>query len=151
MKAWWKTVVGIGALCVASVACAGDKGTADEAVALVKSAIADINKRGMDKVFEDINKQSPQFSDRDLYVLVMDLKGKILSHGANPKLIGKDVSEIKDAEGKYFIQDFLKVAKTKGSGWVDYIWVNPVTKGLEKKATYVQLAGPLIVACGIYK
>ena len=35
------------------------------------------------------------FKDRDPYVIVCDLTGKHLSHGANAKLVGKDLIAMK--------------------------------------------------------
>lgn len=29
------------------------------------------------------------------------------------------------------------IAKTRGSGWVDYLWPNPTTKKIEEKSSYV--------------
>ena len=61
------------------------------------------------------------------------------------------VQVMKDVDDKHFIKAFLDVAATKGSGWVDYKWPNPVSKASEKKSTYVEKAGDLVIICGIYK
>lgn len=58
---------------------------------------------------------------------------------------------MKDADGKAFIKSLIDTAQKRGSGWVEYKWPNPVTKVIESKSTYVEKAGNLIVACGIYK
>ena len=128
-----------------------DRGSAAEATAMVKKAAAFINANGKDKGFAEINNPSGQFKDRDLYVAVLDLKAVTLAHGGNPKLVGKDMIEMKDADGKLFIKQFIEVANSKGSGWVDYKWPNPVTKAIEGKSTYVEKIGDMIVICGIYK
>jgi len=47
-------------------------------------------------------------------------------------LIGKNLAELKDAEGKLFVQKMIEVAKKEGKGWVDYQWTNPVTKKLNR-------------------
>ncbi|MGZ5102481.1 MAG: cache domain-containing protein, partial [Usitatibacter sp.] len=62
------------------------KGTAAEATAMVEKAITHIKKVGREKAYADINNPKGQFTDRDLYVVVYDLKGKVLAHGANPKM-----------------------------------------------------------------
>ena len=79
------------------------KGTAAEATAMVDKAIAHIKKVGREKAFADFNNKSGAFTDRDLYVVVYDIKGKVLSHGANEKMIGKDVIDLRDNDGKYFV------------------------------------------------
>lgn len=132
-------------------ASAANVGTADEAVAMVKKAAAYIAAHGKDKAFAEINNPSGQFKDRDLYIAVLDTKGVTLAHGGNAKLIGKPMIDLKDVDDKHFIKAFLDVAATKGSGWVDYKWPNPVSKAIEKKSTYVEKAGDLVIICGIYK
>lgn len=130
---------------------AANVGTADEAVAMVKKAAAYIAANGREKAFAEISNPSGQFKDRDLYIAVLDKTGLTLAHGGNGKLIGKPMAELKDVDDKYFIKAFLDVAATKGSGWVDYKWPNPVSKVIEKKSTYVEKAGDLVIICGIYK
>jgi signal transduction histidine kinase len=64
----------------------------------------------------------------------------------------KDMSQLKDANGKKFVQEMRDVAQSKKPGWVDYVWVNPVTKALENKTTYVRQAeDKYTVGAGIYK
>jgi cytochrome c len=60
---------------------------------------------------------------------------------------------LKDADGKYFMREMVKVAQTKGTGWVDYKWTNPVSKKIEHKSSYVKRVGNenLLIGCGIYK
>jgi signal transduction histidine kinase len=132
-------------------ASAANVGTADEAVAMVKKAAAYIAANGKDKAFAEISNPSGQFKDRDLYIAVLDKTGLTLAHGGNPKLIGKSMIDLKDVDDKHFIKAFLDVDATKGSGWVDYKWPNPVSKAIEKKSTYVEKAGDLVIICGIYK
>ncbi|MES2264304.1 MAG: cache domain-containing protein [Pseudomonadota bacterium] len=126
-------------------------GSADDAVAMVKRAVAYIGAKGKDEAFKQFNDASGAYIDRDLYIAVIDAKGVMVAHGANPRIIGKAVMEMKDADGKLFIQALVDTAQKKGSGWVDYKWPNPVTKAIESKSTYVEKAGNFTVACGIYK
>lgn len=130
---------------------AADTGTADEATAMVKKAIAYIKANGKDKAFAEINDRKGQFTDRDLYIVVFDLNGKNLAHGANAKLIGKDLIDIKDVDGKPYMRERLELIKTKGKGWQDYKFSNPVTKAIEPKSMYVEKYEDIIVGCGIYK
>ena len=130
---------------------AANVGTADEAVAVVKKAAAFIAANGKEKAFAEISNPAGQFKDRDLYIAVLDKTGVTLAHGGNAKLIGKSMIDLKDRDDKYFIKAFLDVAATKGSGWVDYKWPNPVSKVIEQKSTYVEKAGDLVIICGIYK
>lgn len=130
---------------------ADDRGTAAEATALVQRAAEYLKANGPAKSYAAFNDAAGQFKDRDLYVFVMDMNGKMLSHGANPKLIGKDLTNLKDSDDKLFIKTMLDVAKAKGKGWVDYKWPHPVTKAIEPKSTYVEKVDDLVIGCGIYK
>ncbi len=150
IAAWaaWVTVA-------APVAAAADKakGTAVEAQAMVTKAIAHIKKVGREKAFADFDNQKGPFVDRDLYVVVYDMKGKVLAHGANDKMIGKDVIDLRDNDGKYFVKERVEMM-SKGAdakGWQDYKFMNPVTRQIEPKSMYLQRYEDLIVGCGIYK
>lgn len=134
-----------------SALAAGEKGTADEAVALAKKAAAYIKANGKEKAYAEFNNPNGQFKDRDLYIFVVDFNGKTLAHGANVKLVDKNMAELKDADGKLFVKEFIDVAKSKGRGWVDYKWPNPVTKAIEAKTSYVEKVDDTLVACGVYK
>ena len=133
------------------VLAADDRGTAAEATALVQRAAEYLKANGPAKSYAAFNDTAGQFKDRDLYVFVMDMNGKMLSHGANAKLIGKDLTNLKDSDDKLFIKTMLDVAKAKGKGWVYYKWPHPVTKAIEPKSTYVERIDDLVIGCGIYK
>jgi signal transduction histidine kinase len=130
---------------------ATEKGTANEATALVKKAVDYMKANGKEKAFAEFNNPKGQFIDRDLYIFVFDLNGKTLAHGTNPKLLDKNLVDLKDADGKLFIKEFIDVANAKGKGWVDYKWPNPLTKAIEPKSTYIEKVGDVLVGCGIYK
>ena len=130
---------------------AAEQGTAPEAEALVKKAVAYIKANGPEKSYEEFtNGQS--FKDRDLYISVYDLKGNNLAHGSNPKLVGKNLMGLKDPEGVEFIKMITAVATEKGKGWSgQYKFLNPVTKALQSKVLYVERVGDTWVGVGIYK
>lgn len=130
---------------------ADDRGNADQAIAMVKKAIAAIKSQGKEKAFAEFaNTSNKDFHDRDLYIIVYDLNGINLSHGNNPKMMGKNLIELK-AGDKFVVKDMIAVVKGKGSGWVDYQWPNPMTKVLENKSTYVEKVDDYFVGCGVYK
>ena len=133
-------------------ASAADRATPDQAVAMVKKAVAFMKENGNEKAFAAFNNASdPQFRDRDLYIFVYDFHGTNLAHGANAKMIGKNLLEMKDNEGKAIVKGFIEVANKSGKGWVDYKWPNPVTKAIESKSSYIEKVDGVIVGSGIYK
>ncbi len=145
----------LGAMAATS-ALAVDHGTAEEAVALVKKAIVFYKANGADKTWAEINnRENPKFVLKDLYLFSGALKPNIPvpAHGANAKLVGKVMTELKDVDGVPFTKMFAEVANSKeGKGWVDYKWPNPITKQIEKKSTYVErVDDSFYIACGIHK
>ncbi|HXF78238.1 MAG TPA: cache domain-containing protein [Usitatibacter sp.] len=129
------------------------KGTAGEAQAMVAKAIAAIKKEGRDKAFAQIDDPKGPFVDRDLYVVVYDMKGKVLAHGANAKMIGKDLIDLRDNDGKYFVKERVEMMGKgpEAKGWQDYKFMNPVSRAIEPKSMFLQRYEDLIVGCGIYK
>ena len=61
-------------------------------------------------------------------MFVYDMNGKVMAHGQNQKMIGKELIDMKDADGKEFVKERIEIAKTKGSGWQDYKFTDPLTK-----------------------
>ena len=149
----WALAILFFALAAGGSAVAQDKskGTAKEAEALVHKAIEFYKKNGRDKAFAEINNPKGQFTDRDLYVVVYGIDGKGLAHGANAKMIGKDLLDMRDVDGKYFVKERVEIAKTKGKGWQDYKFMNPVSKQIEPKSMYVERHEDMIFGAGIYK
>ena len=125
--------------------------TKDEAVAMVKKAVAFIEQSGPDKAYVEFDKKGGPFTDRDLYVVVYGLDGKVLAHGSNAKLIGKEMIDAQDVDGKYFVKERTELARKQPSFWQDYKFVNPVTKKVEPKQMYCQRVGETAVCAGIYR
>ncbi|HKT19638.1 MAG TPA: cache domain-containing protein [Stellaceae bacterium] len=138
-------VAGIGA------ARAADHATAPEAVAMVKKAVAYIKANGTDKAYAAFDDRHGQFVDRDLYILVYRLDGVVLAHGANAKLIGKDLSDAQDVDGKFYVKERMEFGKTKPDFWQDYKFTDPMTKKIEAKTTYCERVDNSVVCAGIYK
>jgi len=132
-------------------AVADSHGTPEEAQALVAKAVALIEKDGKDKALEAINDPNGPFVKGDLYVFVQTMDGTTIGHGANKALIGKNMRAIKDADGKAIVDEFIALAQSKGEGWIDYKWPNPVSKKIEPKSTFIKKIGDLMVGCGVYK
>jgi cytochrome c len=132
-------------------ALAATNGTPDEAKAMVEKAVKLIQTEGKDKAFAQINDPAGPFVDRDLYVFVLNLEGTTVAHGVNKALIGKSLVNLKDADGKPFIQEMIEMGKAGKVGWVDYKWANPQTKKVESKSSYLMKVGDVIVGVGIYK
>jgi hypothetical protein len=135
-------------LLVSTQVYASDGGTPEEAKAMALKAALFLQQQGPDKAFPVFNDKAGPFHDRDLYVMVYDTTGKNVSHGANTALIGKDLIDLKDTDGKYLIRDLVSV---KDQSFIDYKWPHPATKKIEPKTTYVVRVGDYLVGVGAYR
>jgi cytochrome c len=142
---------GLAALTVVTPARAANNATKDEAIAMVKKALAYIKDQGADKAYPEISNRNGQFVDRDLYVVVYQLDGKVLAHGGNAKLVGKDMMDAQDVDGKPFVKERVELAQKQASFWQDYKFSNPVEKKIEPKQMYCERLENTAVCGGIYK
>lgn len=146
------TVAALAILVGATIpAISGDKGTKDEAKAMVTKAVAFIKSEGAEKAYAEFDKKPGPFTDRDLYILVYSTDGKVLAHGSNVKLVGKDLKDAQDVDGKYYVKERIELAAKNANFWQDYKFTNPVTKKIEPKEAYCEVVGATIVCSGVYK
>ncbi len=129
----------------------GSHGSQQEALEMVEKAIEAMREQGIEKTFADINNKLGPFCDRDLYVVVYDMQGRNLAHGANESLIGKDLIDAKDGAGNLFVRERIAIIEERGKGWQDYMFLNPISKQIEAKSMYLDRYQDMIVGCGVYK
>lgn len=151
----WSTkslVSGVAAMLIfAGAAAAADGANKDEAVAMVKKAVTFIKGQGAEKAYAEFTGKAANFIDRDLYVVVYQLDGKVLAHGSNAKFVGKDLIDAQDVDGKLYVKERVEMAAKQPSFWQDYKFVNPVTKKVEPKQMYCEKLENTAVCAGIYK
>jgi len=132
---------------------AQERGTRDEAKAMVDAAVAHVQKVGPEQAFKDFtDKTNANWQKKDIYIFAYKMDGTSVAHGANDRLIGKNLIDLKDPNGKLLIQE-LRDAAVKGGGWVEYDWPHPQTKKSEAKISYskklVNFDG--FVGAGVYR
>jgi cytochrome c len=134
-------------------ALAADGGaTKEDATAMVKKGVAAIKAGGADKTYTEINdKANATWHHMDLYLTVYGLDGTVKAHGANAKMIGKNLIELKDIDGKAFVKERMDMAKSHANFWQDYKFTNPETKKIEPKEVYCEKLDDTVVCGGIYK
>ncbi len=90
--------------------------------------------------------------DTSEYFWINDMSPKIVMHAAKPELEGKDMSQLKDPNGKLLFNDFVAVVKKDGAGFVDYLWPKPGAKDPVPKISYVKGFAPWgwVIGTGIY-
>jgi signal transduction histidine kinase len=122
------------------------------AIALADKAAAVIEKKGVEEACKDFADPKGGYIQGQLYVVVQDMQCKMVCNAAVPKMNGKDMLALKDANGKLFPQAMRDVAQSGKGGWVDYVWPNPASGALENKLAYVRKAGDKYsLSVGIYQ
>jgi signal transduction histidine kinase len=147
------TLLSVASLIVAfagAPAVAAEWATKEEAVAMVKQAVVFIKEQGPDKAYAKITNKAGQFHDRDLYITVLDLDGKVLAHGQREDLIGKGLIDAKDPDGKMFVKERVELARQRPSFWQNYKFMNPATKKIEPKEMYCERLSETMVCGGVY-
>ena len=147
------------AFCIAAIGAGGNAlaqkkaefASKDEAQAMVKKGIAFIKKEGKEKGYAEITSKQGQFTDRDLYLVVYGLDGVVRAHGANEKMVAKNLIDLKDVDGKPFVKERVELAQSKGTFWQDYKFSNPVSKKIEPKQMYCEKLDDTVVCGGVYK
>ena len=136
-----RKVAVIALVVMASVAIAAsvmaESGIKEECVTLCKDAAKFINEKGLDAAIAEINNKEGKFVTKNTYVFLMDLEGNEFAHPYHA-MTGSPFSAVtasgrkvlklvdyKDTKGKLFVQDYIKVAKTKGEGWTEYMFPKP--------------------------
>ncbi|GJH18453.1 sodium:calcium antiporter [Caballeronia novacaledonica] len=105
--------------------------------ALVNKAADLIDKKGS-AAFQEFRKKDSEWFHGTTYLFVYDMTSKVVLNPAFPAREGTIVTGQKDANGKLFHDALIETAKTKGSGWVDYMFPKPGQSNPSHKWTYVK-------------
>jgi hypothetical protein len=144
------TLSGAAAL-VARPSYAAEPATPEEAKALAEKAAVHLKAVGPDKAIADFIDPAAGYIDRELFVVVYDPANKIQGSYGVPALRGKDATLMKDVEGKEFGKEIIAVAKSHGSGWVEYRMTNPATKKVGLKRSWVIESGDYVLFVGAFR
>lgn len=148
-----KLLACITALCLTFAAgtSAASEPTSKDAISMVEKGVAFMKANGKDEIIKRINAKDPDFVRGALYLTMRDEKGIIVANPVNHAIIGKDLLDVPDTDGKLFRREILEVAKKSGKGWVDYKFKNPATGKIEAKTSYIYKVGDVTLEAGIYK
>jgi signal transduction histidine kinase len=147
-----KRYVTAATLCLACATALASEPTQKDAIAMTERGAALIKAKGKDEMIKRINAKDPDFVQGALYVDLRDIKtGMVLAHPYNPSLVGKDLIDVPDANGKKYRREIVELAASKGKGWVDYQYRNPTTGKIEPKTTYILRVEDVVLEAGLYK
>ncbi|MCD5979310.1 methyl-accepting chemotaxis protein [Pseudomonas quasicaspiana] len=90
--------------------------------------------------------------NKDDYFWINDMRPVMIMHPMNAKLVGQDLSAIKDPDGFSVFNEMVAVAKEKGAGMVQYRWPKPGASEPVQKISYIKLFTPWgwILGSGVY-
>ena len=125
--------------------------TPADAQEMVEKAYAYIKTNGKAKAFAAFHNPKGEFIKGELFIFAQDFHGVILAYGGNTAMVGQNLYESKDVNGKYLGKGMIDIAKTQGNGWYEYHFLNPHTNTVQPKITYIQRVDDYYLACGIYK
>jgi cytochrome c len=140
---------GMLSLCLWSAAACAES-TEKDAVALVEKGAQFMRQNGKDQLIKMINTRNAEFYQGALYLAMLDMDGVALAHPTTA-LIGKNLADVPDADGKLFRREIVAVVQGKGSGWVAYKFMNPANGKVEPKTTFVLRVGDVALEAGIYR
>ncbi len=141
----------VAGLCLNPAQAKDGNATAAEATAMVKKGVVYLKANGKDKTYAAISDKHGQFIDRDLYLVAYGMDGTAYAHDANEKMIGKNLIDLKDIDGKPFVKERIDLAQAKGSFWQDYKFTNPTNKKIEPKSMYCERVDDVVLCGGVYK
>lgn len=139
-------------LAIAATPARANGPTEKDAIAMVERGVALVKAKGKDEMMKKINAKDAEYVQGELYMDIRDLKtGIVLAHPYNPSIVGKDLTDVPDANGKKYRREIIELAAAKGKGWVDYQYKNPTSGKIEPKTTFIQRVEDVVLEVGIYK
>lgn len=124
-------------------------GTSAEAKAMLEKVVVAM-KADTAKTIAQINKGEGDFRDRDLYPLCSGPDGKMVAH-AIPERIGLIVKDIKDATGKAYGEEFIKVAAEGKFAEVSHMILSGDDDAVVQMASFVTKVAGHTCMVGYYK
>lgn len=127
-----------------------ERATAAEARAWLARAVKAVEQRGP-VVLAEFNDANGAFVQDDLYVFAIGSNDMVMhAHGTQPRLVGRNVTYLKDANRHFIGREMVRRAKVGEMVETRYVWLTPVPRHKEPKTTFVQRVGQLVLAVGYY-
>ena len=111
-------------------------------VAFVERAAAAVEAKGP-TAFADFTRDHAGWNPGEPYLFVYTADGHSAFHATNAELVGRDLSQLRDFNGKPMVQHMLDVARRPerdASGWIFYLWAEQWEFQPRWKASYIRKA-----------
>ena len=135
---------------LATTSYAVERGSPQEAKALLQEAVVYMEDVGAEKAFAEFHQPKGRFVRGDLYIFAVDMEGTYLASGANSKLVGQNFYKQYEDAGREVSGDLLELVQKMGKGIVEYEWLNRQTNKLETKFSYVWRVEDIVLGVGFY-
>jgi signal transduction histidine kinase len=109
-------------------------------VALVEDAATLIERKG-DQAYKDFAQKDSKWLNDEYYMFVYALDGTCMFHPITPELVGQNVMELRDMNGKPIIRlitDVGRKPEKDAHGWVFYLWENQTQLTPNWKSAYIR-------------
>ena len=120
---------------------------------MVTNAVREVETHGK-AAFQLFYDPTGPYHVKNAYIFAIDMDGTEFVNPAFPNLEGISQIDMKDSQGKYINREIVAIARSKGSGWLDYLWPKPGESVPTQKSSYVHTANlegkPIILGCGVY-
>ena len=116
----------------------------------VRKAIALYEDSGKEETLERIADPQGPFIDGERYIFALDLEGKLLAHPFSKMLVGRNLMDLRDSEGRSFIRKLLTRANNRGYGFVDYVWRVPNSDKEFNKTVFFERVDGMVLCSGFY-
>jgi hypothetical protein len=102
------------ALCLVCAPALANEPTEKDAIAMAERGAAMVKAKGKEEVMKRISAKDPDFVQGSLYIDMRDVKtGIVLAHPYNPSIVGKDLTDVPDANGKKYRREIIELAAAK--------------------------------------
>ncbi len=141
-----KILFGLITLMTVAVSCTDERKNLDEyefdetkkLVAFVEDAAGLLQTKGI-VAFRDFAQKDSKWLSGNSYLFAYDLHGTCIFHPVTPELIGRNLINMKDLNGKPVIGEIVQIASNPKHpcGWVHYLWMEPGEIYPEYKSSYI--------------
>lgn len=123
----------------------------EKARQLVARGVACIQEKGATEAARRFMDPDGNYVDGEYHLFFVETGGRCIAHGAQPSLVGTDLSMTHDADG-ILIHDKMNKAACADGSWAKYKYVNPVTGVVERKKAWVMSVPGMdaYIGCGMY-
>lgn len=118
--------------------------TKEDAMGAMERATVFYHEKGQQAVLQSLQKSNSPLHKGPMTVFVVDRAGNVLADVVQPQQVGRNLLDLKDADGAFPYREVMKVAHNQGEGWVYYTTRSPMTWRDRREAALVKSQDGLV-------